>query len=58
MMNESPNFDAIIVYWQLIFKLNHWKFTHQTKNDKNFHLLKMSQKIGEQSFTKQIKNFS
>ena len=58
MMNESPNFDAIIIEWQLIFKLNHRKFTHQTKNDKNFDLLKMSQKIGEKSFTKQIENFS
>ena len=57
-MNESPNFDAIIIQWQLIFKLNHRKFTHQTKNDKNFDLLKMSQKIGEKSFTKQIENFS
>ena len=58
MMNESPNFDAIIIQWQLILKLNHRKFTHQTKNDKNFDLLKMSQKIGEKSFTKQIENFS
>ena len=27
-------------------------------NENDFHLLKMSQKIGEQSFTKQIENFS